>query len=151
MMGDSRYIPPLLLSLLHLRLPFFFFLFVVEYKHGMWSCFFKLLLRVWYMQFKSWFCIQIQKIAGPTLKKLIWYMRFKWGLKSQLEFYVGSMPNLSLAFHLFFNSSRIQIWTQFFCGSNLLPLLAHFFLIFPFSLSLSPPDFSTSLSCSRPF
>ena len=33
-------------------------------------------------------------------------------MKSQLEFYMGLMPNLSSAFSLFLNPSRIQIRTQ---------------------------------------
>ena len=52
-------------------------------------------MRVWYTQLKPWFWIQIQKIAGPMIKNLVWYRGFKWGLKSQLEFYVGPMTNLS--------------------------------------------------------
>ena len=35
-------------------------------------------------------------------------MSFKWGLKSQLEFYVGPMPNLSLVICLFLNPIRTE-------------------------------------------
>ena len=105
-------------------------------------------MRVWYTGFKSGFCTQIQKIVGPTLKKHVWYMRFKWGLKSQLEFYVDSMPIFSLVFHLFLNPSRIQIRTQFFCGSQFITVTGPTFFFSPHFLSLLQT--SLLLSCSRP-
>ena len=79
------------------------------------------------------------KNRGSHIKKNVWYMRFKWGLKSQLEFYVDPMPILSSAFHLFLNPSRIQIRTQFFCGSQFITVSGPIFFFSPiFSLSLSP-------------
>ena len=57
--------------------------------------------------------IQIHNQLVPLKKKDVWYVVFKWGLKSQLEFYVGPMSNLSSPFDLFFNPSRIQIRTEF--------------------------------------
>jgi hypothetical protein len=47
------------------------------------------------------------------------------------------MANLSSPLQLFLNPSRIQIRTQFFCGSQFLPLLAHQIHFSRFSLS--PP------------
>ena len=104
-------------------------------------------VRVWYTQLNPWFWIQIQKIAGPTAKNHVWYKGFKWGFKSQLEFYVGPMANLSSPLQLFLNPSRIQIRTQFFCGSQFLPLLGPPNSFLPFSLSLLH-CFSASLSLS---
>ena len=94
-------------------------------------------MRVWYTQLNPGFWIQIQKIAGPTAKNHVWYKGFKWGFKSQLEFYVGPIANLSSPLQLFLNPSRIQIRTQFFCGSHFLPLLGPPNSFLPFSLS--PP------------
>jgi hypothetical protein len=50
------------------------------------------------------------------------------------------MPNLSSAFHLFFNPIQIQIRTEFMYGSQFITVTGptRFFFL-PFSLSLSPP------------
>ena len=50
---------------------------------------------------------------------------------------MGPIANLSSPFQLFLNPNRIQIQTQFFCGSHFLPLLAHQ-IHFSRFLSLSP-------------
>ena len=105
------------------------------------------LLRVWYTQLNPWFWIQIQKIAGPTVKNHVWYKGFKWGFKSQLEFLCGSHSKFEFSLQLFLNPVRIQIRTQFFCGSQFLPLLGPPNSFLPFSLSLLH-CFSASLSLS---
>jgi hypothetical protein len=58
---------------------------------------------------------------------------------------VGPIANLSSPLQLFLNPSRIQIRTQFFCGSHFLPLLGPPNSFLPFSLSLLH-CFSASLS-----
>ena len=58
-------------------------------------------------------------------------------MKSQLEFLCGSHDKFEFTFKLFLNPSRIQIRTQFFCGSKFLPLLGPPYSFLPFSLS--PP------------
>jgi hypothetical protein len=58
---------------------------------------------------------------------------------------VGPIANLSSPLQLFLNLSRIQIRTQFFCGSHFLPLLGPPNSFLPFSLSLLH-CFSASLS-----
>ena len=90
------------------------------------------------MQLKRWFWIQIQKIASLIVKNLVWYTGFKWGLKFQLEFYVGPITNLSSSFHMFLNPSRIQILTQFFCGSQFITVAGPTLFFSPI-FSLSPP------------
>ena len=56
------------------------------------------------------------------------------------------MPNLSLAFHLFLNPSRIQIQTQFLWVPVYYRYWAHTFLLFSPIFSLSPPDVVLLLS-----
>ena len=102
-------------------------------------------MRVWYTIFKSGFCDSNTKSLGPTPKKLVWYIIFKWGLKSQLEFYVDPMPNLSSAFHLFLNPSRIQIRTEFMWVPVYYRYWANVFSFLPI-FSLSPPSASLLLS-----
>jgi hypothetical protein len=58
---------------------------------------------------------------------------------------VGPIANLSSPLQLFLNPSRIQILTQFFCGSHFLPLLAPPSSFLPF-LSLSSTASLLSLS-----
>ena len=74
-------------------------------------------------------------------------------LKSQLEFDMSPMPNLSSAFPLFFNPNRIQIRTEFglnSCGSQFItvpgPTCSFFLPIF----SLSPPDVSELFLSAKP-
>ena len=55
------------------------------------------------------------------------------------------MPNLSSAFHLFLNPSRIQIWTQFFCGFQFITLTRPTFFFSP-HFFLSPPEAPLHLS-----
>ncbi len=81
--------------------------------------------------------IQNHRISQKKKKKDVWYTWFKWGLKSQLKFCVSPMPNLSLAFHLFLNPSRIQIRTQFFCRSQFITVTEPTFFISPDFLYLS--------------
>ena len=84
------------------------------------------------------------RITGSHVKKHVWYAIFKWKLKSQLEFYVGSMPNLSSVICLFLN----LIWTKFMWVPVSYRYWAHTFLLSPI-FSLSSISFSASLSCSR--
>ena len=52
----------------------------------------------------------------------------------------GPMANLSSPLHLILNPSRIQIQTQFFCGSQFITVAGPtLFFSLVFSLSLSPP------------
>jgi hypothetical protein len=55
------------------------------------------------------------------------------------------MPILSSAFHLFLNPSRIQIRTQFFCGSQFITVTGPTFFFSPI-FTLSPPEASLLLS-----
>ena len=68
-------------------------------------------------------------------------MIFKWELKSQLEFYVDPMPNLSSAICLFLNPIRIQIRTEFMWVPIYYRYWAHVFSFLPI-FSLSPPSAS---------
>ena len=89
-----------------------------------------------------------------TAKKVVWYKIFEWGLKSQLEFYVGPMSNLSSAFGLFLNPSRIQIRIEFMCGSQFIIVTGprYFFSLHFLSLSSRcfPLSFSQPLQRAEP-
>ena len=104
-------------------------------------------MRVWYTQLKRWFWIQIQKIAGPTVKKLVWYTGFKWGLKS--EFYMDPWQIWVHPFTCFWIQAGFKSRLNFFVGPSLLPLMGPPYSFLSFSLSLSLLHcFSASLSLS---